>query len=99
MFIETAPATRPAETGEGELLAQATRDVAYVMRTVYPDARDRLHDIEACVYATDMARRHAESDRFGPEHALTMAYRAIADEHAARAARHTRDRLIESIGS
>jgi len=76
---------------------QAEGNVEQSMKLAFPDARDRLYDLEACTIATDQARRHAASENFGAEHPLTIAYRAVADVHAEKAAVLTRSRVIASL--
>lgn len=75
----------------------ARRVVDGAMNAVYPDTTGRLRDLEVVAYATAQAARHAASAAFGPEHAMTSAYRDIADQAASRAYDHTDRRIRETL--
>lgn len=82
---------------QDEALHTATRIVEGAMATVYRDTDGRLLDLEIVAYATAQAVRHGASDRFGPGHAMTAAFREIADKAAMRAFEHTSQRIAESL--
>lgn len=75
----------------------ALRIVEQAMRTAHPNAMGRILRIETAVYALAQSCRMAASERHGPDHPMTLAYRAIAEREASLASEYTERELARHL--
>lgn len=76
---------------------QVDRMVRSAVDLAYPGCDGRLLQLERVAYATAQAKRHADSERFGNDHPMTVAYLECAQEDALKAFVHTSERIDAAL--